>query len=319
MILPQMRQGKIIKGIAGFYYVRVMGTGIYECKAKGVFRNQNRKPLVGDDVCVDVISEAEMTGNITDILPRKNALIRPAVANVDQAAVVFALASPKPNFNLLDRFLVVMEQQHLPAVICMNKSDLVSEADIAEVRGIYGAAGYPLFFFSAATGDGIDAVREQLLGRTSTVAGPSGSGKSTLINRLAPHACMETGEISRKTERGRHTTRHSELIALDEDTFIFDTPGFSSLSVDCCNSQAQQSGRQDLLSVEPDTLDQFFPELLLCKGDCRFRGCSHLTEPGCAVRAAVEDGMISRSRYENYGQIYCELRSKKKYQSRRML
>ncbi len=308
-----MKQGKIIKGIAGFYYVRVMESGVYECRAKGVFRNQNRKPLVGDDVRMDVISEDEMTGNITDILPRKNALIRPAVANVDQAAVVFALASPKPNFNLLDRFLIVMEQQHLPSVICMNKSDLVSGAYVAEVREIYGAAGYPLFFFSAATGDGVDAVREQLQGRTSTVAGPSGSGKSTLINRLAPHACMETGEVSRKIERGRHTTRHSELIALDEDTFIFDTPGFSSLSVDCCNLPARQNRAEDMLPVEPDTLDQFFPEFLSCKESCRFRGCSHLSEPGCAVRAAVEAGRISRSRYENYGQIYRELRGKKRY------
>ncbi|MCD7866487.1 MAG: ribosome small subunit-dependent GTPase A [Clostridiales bacterium] len=308
-----MRQGKIIKGIAGFYYVRVSGAGVYECKAKGAFRNQNRRPLVGDDVRIDVISEGDMTGNITDILPRKNALIRPAVANVDQAAVVFALASPKPNFNLLDRFLIVMEQQQVPAVICMNKSDLVSSADIAGVREIYSASGYPIFFFSAATGDGVSSVSEQLRGRTSTVAGPSGSGKSTLINHLAPHACMETGEVSRKIERGRHTTRHSELIALDEDTFIFDTPGFSSLSVDCCNSPARQTGLKNVLPVEPETLDQFFPEFLCYGEDCRFRGCSHLSEPGCAVRAAVEAGRISRSRYENYGQIYRELNSKRKY------
>lgn len=308
-----MRQGRIIKGIAGFYYVRAAGSGIYECKAKGVFRSQNCRPLPGDEVCIDVISEEEMTGNITEILPRKNALIRPAVANVDQAAVVFALASPKPNFNLLDRFLIVMEQQRVPSVICMNKSDLVPAGDIDAVREIYGAAGYPIYFFSAETGEGVSALRAQLQGRTSTVAGPSGSGKSTLINRLAPHACMETGEVSKKIGRGRHTTRHSELIALDEDTFIFDTPGFSSLAADCCNAMAQQAGTEEILPVEEDTLDRFFPEFLNLIGNCRFRGCSHLSEPGCVVRAAVENGRVSRSRYEDYVQIYRELHDKRKY------
>lgn len=302
-----------MKGIAGFYYVHTVESAVYECKARGVFRAQNRKPLVGDRVCIDVISEEEKTGNITGILPRGNTLVRPAVANVDQAAVLFALASPKPNFNLLDRFLITMEQQRIPAVICMNKTDMVSEREIAEVREIYGACGYPLLFFSAEEGTGIESLRRLLSGKTSTLAGPSGVGKSTLINLLAPQAGMETGEISRKVQRGRHTTRHSEMIMLDAGTYIIDTPGFTSLAADCGNAAGSRDGAEDFLPVEAETLDLFFPEFEEYRADCRFRGCSHLREPGCAVRAAVEDGRISRSRYESYGQIYRDLKDRKKY------
>ncbi len=271
------------------------GSDIYECRAKGIFRNENVKPLVGDDVGIDVISEDDKTGNVVEILPRKNELARPAVANVDQALVIFAMAAPKPNLNLLDRFLVTMEQQDIPSVICMNKIDLVSEADIDRFREIYRASGYPIFFFSAATGEGTDAVREQLTGKTSVVAGPSGGGKSTLINRFAPHAQMETGELSKKIQRGKNTTRHAELITLDDESFIVDTPGFSSLTVDT------------------DDLKEYFPEFVELEDQCRFRGCSHLHEPGCAVRAAVEDGDISRSRYTSYQQIYEELQDRKRY------
>ncbi|MCD8365740.1 MAG: ribosome small subunit-dependent GTPase A [Clostridiales bacterium] len=307
-----MSQGRIIKGIAGFYYVHTVEFGVCECKARGIFRKENIKPLVGDRVLMDVISEEECTGNITRILPRKNALIRPAVANVDQAVVIFALTSPKPNLNLLDRFLVMMERQQVPAVICMNKLDLASQDDVAAVREAYESAGYPLFFFSAVTGEGIAPIREQLTGRTSTVAGPSGVGKSTLINLLAPHAQMETGAVSEKIQRGRHTTRHAELIAIDEDTYICDTPGFSSLSVDF-ESPGSQSAAEECLPVDAETLSLFFPEFEDYQDACRFRGCSHLSEPGCAVKKAVEEGKISRSRYCNYGQIYREVKEKKKY------
>ncbi|MCD8231535.1 MAG: ribosome small subunit-dependent GTPase A [Clostridiales bacterium] len=304
-------EGTIIKEVAGFYYVHIAGSGVYECKARGIFRKENLKPLVGDRVTVDVISEEEKTGNITDIFPRKNALIRPAVANVDQAVVIFALTSPKPNLNLLDRFLIMMEQQQIPTVICMNKMDLASEEDAAVIRGIYASAGYPLFFLSAESGAGTEALREQLSGKTSTVAGPSGVGKSTLINLLAPHAQMETGAVSRKIQRGRHTTRHAEFIALDENTFICDTPGFSSLSVDYNRSGTQRT--DGLLPMDTQTLEFFFPEYEPFRDACRFRGCSHRSEPDCAVRTAVEDGKISRSRYENYLQIYQELSERKKY------
>ncbi len=308
-----MKQGKIIKGIAGFYYVYAAESGIYECRAKGLFRKQNIKPLVGDVVQFDVIDEGEKTGNVIDILPRKNALIRPALANVDQALVIFAADCPKPNLNLLDRFLIMMEQQNVPAVIGINKADLVSREELMSLREAYRSSGYPLLFFSAAKEEGIDQIREQLKGRTSTVAGPSGVGKSTLINLLAPDAAMETGEVSEKIQRGRHTTRHSELIALGEDTYIFDTPGFSSLTVDYYNPGMQHLADKEFQAVEPGTLGWFFPEFRSREADCRFAGCSHIHEPDCAVRSALENGEISLSRYQNYVQIYQELKSKNRY------
>ncbi len=307
-----MKQGKIIRGIAGFYYVHTADAAIYECKAKGAFRNENIKPLVGDDVSIDVISEEEKTGNVVEILPRKNELARPAVANVDQAMVIFALAAPKPNINLLDRFLVTMEQQEIPAVICMNKTDLVSSDEIERFRGIYRASGYPIFFFSAKTGDGTQEVRQQLTGRTSVVAGPSGGGKSTLINLFAPHAQMETGELSKKIQRGKNTTRRAELITLDDESFIVDTPGFSSLSLEGSDPEGGRD-KKGPAPINTDNLKEFFPEFVELEDQCRFRGCSHLHEPGCAVRAAVEDGGISRSRYTSYQQIYQELKENRPY------
>ena len=212
-------QGKIIKGIAGFYYVHTAESGIYECKAKGIFRNQKVKPLVGDNVRLTVLNEEEKTGNIEELLPRKNALIRPAVANMDQALVIFAAARPKPNFNLLDRFLILMEHQQVPVIICFNKQDLVTFKERELLREIYERGGYRVHFTSAQEKTGIEELRALLQGKTTTVAGPSGVGKSSLINLLQPEAGMETGDISRKIERGKHTTRHSELFALDKESY----------------------------------------------------------------------------------------------------
>ena len=293
-----MKQGKIVKGIAGFYYVYVAGSGLYECKAKGAFRKKKIKPLVGDDVQIDIISEEEKTGNVEEICPRKNALVRPAVANVDQAMVIFAATSPKPNLNLLDRFLYMMEQQSVPAVICFNKCDLASEEELLVLRESYQASGYPLLFISAAQEEGTVSVREQLSGKTTTVAGPSGVGKSTLINLLSPDIRMETGAISEKIQRGKHTTRHSELITLDDSTYIFDTPGFISLSTDF---------------FDLEQISEYLPEFADYAPYCRFTGCSHINEPDCKVKEALEEGKISRSRYENYVQIYNELKDKRKY------
>ena len=291
-------QGKIIKGIAGFYYVHVAGSGIYECKAKGVFRKEKIKPLVGDDVEIEVLDETEKKGNVEKILPRKNTLIRPAVANIDQAVVIFAAASPKPNFNLLDRFLIMMEQQQIPAVICFNKKDLVQEEELRKLEAAYETSGYRLLFASAREEAGLAEIRSVLAGKTSTVAGPSGVGKSSLINLLAPEANMETGAISEKIERGRHTTRHAELLLVEEGTYIVDTPGFSSLSVD---------------SFEKETLGTYFPEFVKYEQNCRFYGCSHISEPDCGVKEALEDGYISRIRYEDYLEIYEELKQKRRY------
>ena len=209
--------GKIIKGIAGFYYVHTTESGTYECKAKGIFRKDKIKPLVGDNVIIDVINEEEKTGNLVEILPRKNVLVRPAVANVDQALVIFAISRPKPNFNLLDRFLIMMERQNVPSVICFNKMDIASEEEEQKLRTIYENCGCQVLFTSAAQEEGMENVRSRLRGKTTTVAGPSGVGKSSIINLLAPDVGMETGEISQKIDRGKHTTRHSQLISTREE------------------------------------------------------------------------------------------------------
>ena len=291
-------QGKIIKGIAGFYYVHVVESGVYECKAKGLFRKEKIKPLVGDNVKIDVLNEKEKTGNITEIYPRKNELIRPATANIDQALVVFAVTKPKPHLNLLDRFLVMMESKSIPVILCFNKKDLADDSDLSDLRDIYETCGYPLVFTSAVKEENIDMIRKILKGKTTVLAGPSGVGKSSLINLLNPDANMQTGEVSRKIERGKHTTRHSELFAMDEDSYIMDTPGFSSLYVN---------------DFEKEELKYYFREFSDYEGLCRFQGCSHTHEPGCKVKEALEAGKISKVRYEHYLELYKELEEKKRY------
>ena len=290
--------GKIIKGIAGFYYVYVEERGIYACKAKGIFRKDHVKPLVGDNVEMEVLDEKDMEGNILKILPRRSALIRPAVANVDQAMIIFAIVKPNPNFNLLDRFLIRMERQNLPTVICFNKQDIASSEEKEALRESYETCGYHVLFISALENEGLERVRELLAGKTTTVAGPSGVGKSSLINRLSPVANMETGEISLKIARGKHTTRHSEIIALGEETYIVDTPGFTSL---------------DISEITKEELGQYYPEFVQYEPYCKFSGCSHISEPSCGIKDAVADGRISRVRYENYKALYQELKDIKRY------
>ena len=290
--------GKIIKGIAGFYYVHVEGKGVYECHAKGIFRNEKIKPLVGDNVEMDVLSEQDMEGSVTKILPRKNELLRPAVANVDQALIIFAIVKPDPNFNLLDRFLIRMERQNLPCIICFNKQDIASEKEREALRSAYETCGYKVLFASALANEGMDELKKLLAGKTTTVAGPSGVGKSSIINRLQPEVCMETGSISKKIERGRHTTRHSEMIALGDGAYIMDTPGFTSLRIS---------------EITKEELGVYYPEFVRFEPLCRFGGCSHISEPDCGVKAAVEDGKISRVRYENYRLLYQELKEVKRY------
>ena len=291
-------QGRIVKGIAGFYYVFIPGVGILECKAKGIFRKNKLKPLVGDRVLVTLLNKEEKTGNIEEILERENELIRPAVANIDQALVVFALKSPEPNFNLLDRFLLMMKQKGLPCILAFNKADLVGEDRLAEIRSLYEKSGHPIFFISAKNEMGLLELKNALLGKITTLAGPSGVGKSSLINSLQTEVSMETGTVSEKIQRGKHTTRHSELIPIDEDSFILDTPGFTSLSV---------------FNLEKEELESLYSEFEPYRKHCRFTPCSHTHEPDCAVKEALEQGEISTVRYENYQQIYEELKEKKKY------
>ena len=291
-------QGKIVKGIAGFYYVHVPEKGIYECKAKGIFRKDNQKPLVGDDVEIQILDEEKMVGNIDRLLPRKSEIIRPAVANIDQALVIFAIVKPQPNFNLLDRFLIMMHQQNIPCIICFNKADLDAEHTGADYEAVYQKCGYETLCVSAKEGVGVDTLRRILEGKTTTVAGPSGVGKSSLINCLQSDIIMETGDISRKIERGRHTTRHSEIIPLKSNTYILDTPGFSSLG---------------LFDMEKEDLAQFYPEFAIHEKYCRFGSCSHISEPVCGVKEALADGEISPVRYENYKLLYEELKGRRKY------
>lgn len=291
-------QGKIIKGIAGFYYVNVVESGVYECKAKGVFRKEKIKPLVGDNVRIEILDEENKTGNIVEIFPRKNELIRPAVANIDQALVVFAVTKPTPHFNLLDRFLVMMERKEIPVVLCFNKKDIATSPEIAELEAIYEKCGYPIVFTSALEQENIEEIRRLLLKKTTAIAGPSGVGKSSLINLLQNQVQMETGTISRKIERGKHTTRHSELTAVDADSYIMDTPGFSSLYVN---------------DFEKEELKYYFREFASYEGQCRFQGCDHVHEPGCAVKEALEEGKIHPIRYKNYLEMYTELKEKKRY------
>ena len=290
-------QGKIVKGIAGFYYVDVAGAGIYECKAKGVFRKDKVKPLVGDDVELEVLDEQEKTGNVTAILPRRNALIRPAVANVDQAMVIFAMKNPRPNFSLLDRFLLMMERQKVETVICLNKQDLADPEETEEIQKIYGDCGYQVIATSIKEEKGLEQVEAILRGKTTVVAGPSGVGKSCLTNEIQGEVQMETGEISRKLKRGKHTTRHSQLIRVGDDTFLCDTPGFTSLYVE---------------EMDKEELRHYFREFVPYEGQCRFQGCVHIHEPGCAVKEALEEGRISQRRYENYTELYEELKEKEK-------
>lgn len=290
-------KGRIMKGIAGFYYVDTGESGVYECKAKGIFRKDKRKPLVGDRVEIEILSEEDKEGNLTQLLERTNELIRPAVSNVDQALVIFALEDPKPNIALLDRFLVMMEQQQVPVAVCFNKGDLVPREEAQELQNIYRDCGYRVFLCSAAHKEGLEELRAYLDGKTTVVAGPSGVGKSSLTNLFQDGVQMETGEISRKLKRGRHTTRHSQLISLGGETWLCDTPGFTSLYTE---------------SMEKEELRRYFPEFQPMEGQCRFQGCVHVKEPGCAVKEALEQGRIHRSRYENYVMFYEELKEQEK-------
>ena len=290
-------EGRIIRGIAGFYYVDAAESGFlagpYACKAKGIFRKEGISPLVGDRVVFDITDEKDMEGNITQILPRKNALVRPAAANVDQGLLVFAFEDPAPNRLLLDRFLVDMMRLGIPVILCFNKNDLDETGQMEDdLRAIYADCGCELLFVSALRGEGLEQIKARLSGKLTVLAGPSGVGKSSIVNSLQSKTRMETGHTSKKLKRGRHTTRRAELIAVGEDAFVMDTPGFSSLF---------------LKEMEKEDLQNYYPEFEPYREQCRFLGCQHMNEPDCAVKEAVRSGAVHEKRYETYQALYREL------------
>ena len=285
--------GIIIKGIGGFYYVNCNGE-IIECHARGKFRKNALTPIVGDRVSVTL--NPDQTGSISQIYPRKNFLVRPGVSNVDSIILVSAARSPLPDYFLTDKLLVTAESKGIAAYICLNKTDLAEKDDISSFAEIYTKAGYTVIKTCATTGEGIDEIKNIISDRTVAFAGLSGVGKSSLISKLTQTE-LEIGDISR-IERGKHTTRHVELM-MACGGFVFDTPGFSRLEAD---------------NLRAENLWQYFPEIEKLHGTCKFRTCNHVGEPGCEVCACVEDGSISRSRYESYLSLYNRLKTIKEWE-----
>lgn len=289
--------GRIIKGIGGFYYVHDGNDQIFECRAKGIFRNKKQKPLVGDEVVIDILDAEKQVGNLVEILPRRSELIRPASANIDQALVIFAAKDPDPNYILLDKFLITMNRLDLPVILCFNKTDRITQEEIQRLGRIYGNA-CELHFISVLQEKGLSELKERMKGKTSVLAGPSGAGKSSFLNFFCPDSQAQTGAVSEKIGRGRHTTRHAELFYVEEDTYLMDTPGFSSM---------------ELMDLDYRELRYYYPEFDEHEGTCRFQGCVHVSEPDCSVKAAVENGEIAKERYDSYCYLYEELRHVKKY------
>ena len=269
---------------------------VYECKAKGVFRKNSLIPMVGDQVELKIGGSHE-DHVISKILPRKNAFIRPPVANVDVALAVAAAKDPKPNFSIIDKLLVTAEKNDAEAVIVFNKMDQAENGFEERVREIYRNTGYPIFFVSAEQRIGLDDLRNFIRGKKSMLAGPSGVGKSSLVNAMEGFR-METGSISEKTLRGKHTTRHVELLYGVDGVKIFDTPGFTSFS---------------MLDLDGMELKEYFPEFEGHSSECKFNSCVHIAEPGCMVKRAVEAGAVSPHRYESYTRLYQELKEKQTF------
>lgn len=280
-----MEEYRIIKALSGFYYVQTED-GVVECRARGRFRRQDQSPLVGDFVR---ITRQGDKGVLEALLPRKNAFIRPAVANIDQLVVLASCAIPVTEPFLIDRVLAIAQLQNVPALVVVNKDDLAPAQPLAE---IYRRAGVPVLVTSAETGEGIEALREALAGKLSCLTGNSGVGKSSLLNRACPQLQLPVGEVSEKLGRGRHTTRHIELYSPGSNTFVADTPGFSAFDTE----------RMEL--VHKEQLQYAFPEFAPYLGHCQFPDCAHRKEPGCAVRKALAEGKIGQTRYSSYERLY---------------
>ncbi|WP_461612184.1 ribosome small subunit-dependent GTPase A [Clostridium sp. Marseille-QA1073] len=281
--------GVIVKGIGGLYYVNV-NRELYKCKARGKFRYNNLTPMIGDNVEISIEKDSV---SIEKIYERKTELIRPAVANVTQAFVVFAFKHPDLNKDLLNKFLLLCEYNGLKAVVCFNKMDLVDE-DKNSIKDELESAGYEVLYLEAKNNKGLDKLKEKIKDNISVFCGPSGVGKSTILNSFIGKEIMQTGEISDKLKRGKHTTRHSELIEIDEG-FLVDTPGFSSLELDF---------------IDKEELQYCFKEFDEYRDDCKFNNCVHYKEPKCGVKNAVEQGKIHKGRYEFYIKTLEEIMSR---------
>lgn len=287
-----MMRGIIVKGIGGFYYVKAEDNTVYECKARGVFRKKHITPMIGDRVQIEVKNSK---GSIDEIEPRRNQLVRPSVANIDMLVIVVATLSPEPDLSVIDKMLVNAHINNIEPVICLNKTDLQKREDIFSV---YKNAGYTVLEVSAQTKDGMAALMSILKGKVTAFAGLSGVGKSSILS-IVTDSALETGSVSEKIQRGKHTTRHIELFEIDENSYVLDTPGFGSLEAE---------------SIECQNLWECFPEMHEVNSYCRFRGCSHINEPDCAVKNLITEGKLSPSRYESYKEIYNQKKNIKSWQ-----
>ena len=291
-----MIEGRIIKGIGGFYYVDT-DNGLYECRARGIFRKNKITPIVGDFVKISVVDEENKKGVVEEIAERETELVRPPIANVNKALIVFAVKNPTPHLSLLDRFIVLAERENLEIVIILTKIDLDDDNTFEKIKNIYEPCGYKVIGVSNLEKKNIDKVKEELKDNTVVFAGPSGVGKSSLLNEIDKNFKLKTGDVSDKIKRGKHTTRHAELFELEFGGMVADTPGFSSLTLD---------------DIEDIDLKDYFIEFE-DYDDCKFGSrCIHQNEPNCAVKEAVENGEIPKERYESYIQLLNEIRQGKR-------
>lgn len=295
-----MEHGIIFKGIGGFYYVKFKNE-IYECKARGKFKNLKMTPLVGDFVTISVLDEDNKLGVIEELLDRRTELLRPSVANVDQAIIVFSIKNPLPNIILLDKMIVLAEKSGLNVIICFNKSDLDVDFDYEKYENIYRDVGYIVLKTCALDGEGVDILAAHLKDKISVFSGPSGVGKSSLLNSIQEGFSLQTGEISEKIKRGKHTTRHSELLELKNGGIVVDTPGFTSLSMH---------------EIEAEELKNYFPEFVRITEECRFDNCMHINEPDCGIKDGIENGNVTKERYEAYQYILNEINESKRRQKK---